>query len=96
VHNSRHFDLSQMVLKHVVHELERQHLPVLRDTFPYHVITESHGQYVSLYCGGFDKRIDVMPLRKNGGCDRRYEEKSFQTPRGAVNYVTKLFKRKSW
>lgn len=94
--DSRHGRLATKVLDEVAEELREQDLPVFYDeTFPFHVMTADLGPYVSLWCGGFTKRIDIMPLCRDGTPDLRYKDKSYLTPKGAVNYVNRFLEKKS-
>lgn len=93
---ARHTILAREVLWKVEQELRKRGLPVFYDrTSSFHVTTADLGLYVSLWCGDFSKRIDIMPLRKNGEPDNRYKERSFLTPKSAATYVERFLERKS-
>lgn len=85
----RHCLLAAGVLLEVTRELQRQGY-AYRDDFdwPYHVLVlTSPGRFLSFYCGGFRKVIDIQQLKADGTADIRFKEVRFCTPRGAVNYL---------
>jgi hypothetical protein len=94
--DSRHYKLAQKVLKRLGTLLIQRGFPVvLHDNWPYHIGVEVNHVKHSLFCGGFDKRIDIQRLRSKSGPkgyepDQRFKEVSFMTPEGAANYMQKL------
>lgn len=92
---SRHAKLASEVLSQVGKELRTREMGYLDDAnWLYHlIIPDGKGKWISLFCGGFDKYIDVQYLRKNGDLDNRYEEKRFMTPKGATNHAIRLIEK---
>ena len=83
------------VLAEVARELQRQGYRYRDDfTWPYHVLvlTDRPGRFLSLYCGGFRKDIDIQQLKADGTADTRFKEARFRTPEGAVNYLRRRLK----
>jgi len=92
---SRHAELASEVLSQVGKELQKRERGFLDDSnWLYHlIIPDGKGRWISLFCGGFDKHIDVQYLRKNGDPDNRFTEKRFMTPKGATNHAIKLIEK---
>lgn len=92
-HIPRHCQLAAKVLTNLGKELHKRKLGYLDDdNQPFHVvIPDGRGNWVSLYCGGFSRLIEIQRLKKGGSPDNRYNEKGFFTPIGAANYVDRKF-----
>lgn len=88
---SRHARLSANILSRLTSELDKHPLPYKIDvTHPYHLIVHCN-RAISIYAGGFDNRIDIMPLGVNGRPLNAKYERSFMTPIGAVNYILRKY-----
>ena len=87
----KHYKLAARVLTNLGEELRSRGIACQDDaSWPFHITylnLDGVGPRVSLYCGGFDERIDVAPLTKKGDCDERFGERGFMTITGAANYV---------
>lgn len=85
----RHCKVAAEVLSNLAKELERQGYKYKEDPYwPYHLLAaSSEGRYISFYCGGFRRDIEIQQLKKDGTADTRFKEESFSTSRGAVNYL---------
>jgi len=86
----KHCLLAAEVLVEVTRELQRQGYRYSDDSsWPYHVLVSAAwpGRFLSIYCGGFRKDIDVQQLKLDGTADTRFKEVRFRTPVGAVNYL---------
>jgi len=88
---SSHEKDSASILSRVSRQLEKNHIEHVLDLdWPFHLVTNV-GKKVSIFCGGFARLIEVHPLTLKGGPDKRYEERGFLTPQGAVNYILRRF-----
>ena len=85
----RHCKLAAEVLTKLAKELESQGYKYREDPYwPYHLLVLTSGdRYLSFYCGGFRKSIDIQQMRKDGTADTRFKEECFATTKGAVNYL---------
>jgi len=83
----RHCKLASEVLDSLAKELDRQGFKYQEDPYwPWHLLVQSSPKrFISFFCGGFRKVIDVQQLKTDGTADTRFKEESFSTPRGAVN-----------
>lgn len=77
----------------VLYDLERllkaRGIKVYDDlSWPYHILVKNvQRRYISLFCKGFRKTIDIQQLKSDGTADTRYKEESFSTTLGAAKYI---------
>lgn len=92
-HIPRHCYLASTVLSKLGRELHKRKLGYLDDDNQlFHILVpDGRGAWISLYCGGFSRLIEIQRLKKDGSPDNRYNEKGFFTPIGAANYVDRKF-----
>jgi len=83
----RHSRQSANILSRLTFQLDKYPMPYrLNFDYPYQLIVYCNGRF-SLHAGGFDKRIDMIPLKTSGEpCNTKYK-RAFQTPKGVVNYI---------
>ena len=88
-HTPRHCKVAAEVLDRLAAELGKQGFKFRDDDlWPYHLLVPSSSRrFISLYCGGFRKTIEIQQLKEDGTADTRFKEASFGTPKGAVNYL---------
>ena len=88
---SKHAKLSANILSRVTKELDKYPLPYRIDySYPYHLIVYCNGSF-SIHNGGFNRRIDFIPLKQNGHPYNIKYERGFMTPRGLVNYILRTY-----
>jgi len=81
-----HDKVSAKALSSLARELKKKGLEVMDDTgWSYHIVLLLDDGYLSMYCGGFDKRIEIVE-------EGREEEVTFWAPKGAANFIEKLVK----
>ena len=85
----RHIKLAAEVLTNLAAELTRMGLRYQEDPYwSWHLLVQtSTKRFVSFFCSGFRKDIDVQQLKMDSTADTRFKEEGFSTPKGAVNYL---------
>ena len=88
----RHYILAHKVLRGIAGELEGIEFIQLDKTWPFRILVlTKYEAFCSVYCSGFDKRIDIQMLTRHGHVDHRYHEVSRRTPKGAVNFIERRY-----
>jgi len=85
----RHCKLAAEVLDKLAQELDRQGFRYQEDPYwPWHLLVQtSPRRYISFFCSGFRKVIEVQQLKTDGTADTRFKEEGFSSAKGAVNYL---------
>lgn len=88
----KHYIVVCEVLGELDRHLRAEHIHIVDDQrwLKHILVPDNDGRLISLFCGGLRKTIDIQQLNKSGLADTRYKEVSFQTPKGATNYIKKL------
>ena len=88
----RHNRNSANILSRVSRQLDKYPLPYKLDNkWPYHLIIYCNNWRLSVYAEGMDRVIEICPLKLDGSPYSNRYEKSFLTPKGAVNYILKRY-----
>ena len=89
---SRHAKDSANILSRVSRVLSEHPAPHKLDLkWPFHLVVYMNGQKISIYAAGWDKSIDVLPLKADGSTYNAKYERRFLTPKGVVNYILKKY-----
>lgn len=84
---SRHARQSANIISRITHELDKYPMPYRIDySHPYHLIVYCNGKF-SVNVSGFDRHIDMIPLKQSGTPYNAKYERGFLTPKGVTNYI---------
>jgi len=86
----RHQRAAFMITQGVVRYFKVRGYQVLRDDTQHVAIKLVDGTLLSVYCSGYDKRLDVAKLTKSGEINYRYRERSYTKPATLIRCVEAL------
>ena len=89
---SRHYRLAKSMLADVEAFAEYWGFTVRRDDWPFHIMLNfelCRGNVWSVHCSGFNKRLDVQRLKKDGSADKRCKERAFSGAKSLVNFLNR-------
>lgn len=88
---ARHARLSANVLSRLTRVLDKYQLPYnLSYSYYYQLVIRSR-PLLSVHAAGWDTRMDVLPLKRDGSPYNSKYERSFMTPKGLINYILKKY-----
>lgn len=86
----RHQRVAYMVTESVVMYFKRRGYEVLRDDARHIAIGLVDRTPLSVFCSGFEERLDVQKLTKGSNVNHRYHERCYSKPAKLLPYVKAL------
>ncbi len=88
--NSNHYKLAKEVLRDTETFLINKGYIIKRDNWSFHIIVNTlTGKNLSIFCSGYNSRLELIPLSKSGHSNTNYKERTFKNIELLYNYLNK-------